>query len=249
VLLCVAGVLAGSARAADPFEIQVYDGTANPPGVFGLELHTNYVASGLKTATAPLLPADRQLHLTLEPSYGLLEILELGGYLQGVRRSDGSYDFGGAKLRAKLVAPSVAEHLRLGVNFEVSLLPRSYDPNRWGGEIRPIIAFEDDRFLLAANPILGLTFDGSAPGFEPAAMAKLKLFDTVAAGLEWYSGVGTLAGLLPLREQEQYLYEAVDLIGFKRFELNFGVGEGLTAGSNPLVIKLILGWTFESAGR
>jgi hypothetical protein len=34
------------ASAVDPFEIQVYDGTANAPGVPGLELHLNNVSVG-----------------------------------------------------------------------------------------------------------------------------------------------------------------------------------------------------------
>jgi hypothetical protein len=47
---------AHDAAAVDEFEIQVYDGTANPPGVPGLELHVNRVLDGLKTAPPPELP-------------------------------------------------------------------------------------------------------------------------------------------------------------------------------------------------
>src|SRR5690349_18649156 len=37
---------ASTARAGDAFEIQVYDGTANPVGVPGVELHLNEWATG-----------------------------------------------------------------------------------------------------------------------------------------------------------------------------------------------------------
>src|SRR5579862_9295369 len=37
LLALAIGVAPRPARAGDPFEIQVYDGTANTPGVFGLE--------------------------------------------------------------------------------------------------------------------------------------------------------------------------------------------------------------------
>ena len=43
-------VFPARARAVDPFEIQVYDGTADAPGVPGLELHLNTVASGRTVA-------------------------------------------------------------------------------------------------------------------------------------------------------------------------------------------------------
>ncbi|HEY1535285.1 MAG TPA: hypothetical protein VGF76_14760, partial [Polyangiaceae bacterium] len=70
------------ARAVDPFEIQVYDGTANAPGAPGLELHLNTVPDGRKTAQPPELAPNHQTHLTLEPSLGIEPWWELGGYLQ-----------------------------------------------------------------------------------------------------------------------------------------------------------------------
>src|SRR4051812_6941452 len=70
------------ARAVDPFEIQVYDGTANPRGAPGLELHVNHVASGRKTAAPPELPPHGQSHFTLEPSFGVAPWCELGAYFQ-----------------------------------------------------------------------------------------------------------------------------------------------------------------------
>jgi hypothetical protein len=59
-LLVGVGLAVGprQALAIDPFEIQVYDGTANAPGVPGLELHVNNVFSGAQTtAPGPELPA------------------------------------------------------------------------------------------------------------------------------------------------------------------------------------------------
>ena len=62
----------GHARAVDPFEIQVYDGTASAPGTPGLELHANSVLRGQRSAPPPEAPSHHQTHLTLEPSFGLL---------------------------------------------------------------------------------------------------------------------------------------------------------------------------------
>src|SRR5439155_11727281 len=71
---------AAPARAADPFEIQVYDGTANAPRRFGLELHLNGYAAGPPAQGPPVLGLRRQLHATLEPSFGLFPWWEIGAY-------------------------------------------------------------------------------------------------------------------------------------------------------------------------
>src|ERR1700742_1445720 len=115
--VAVAGAVSSAARpahAVDPFEIQVYDGTANAPGVFGLELHLNHVATGYGTATPPEIPLRGQTHATLEPSFGLFPWWEVGCYLQSALRADGHVDYAGAKLRSKFVTPpSLLGHLRL----------------------------------------------------------------------------------------------------------------------------------------
>jgi hypothetical protein len=128
------------------------------------------------------------------------------------------------KLRTKLAAPLGA--FRAGVNFELSRIPHE----SWGGEIRPILAFEDERFLFAVNPIVSFP-----AAFEPAGMAKLKL-GTVGLGLEYYATVS--------QPREQYLFEAADLFGIKDVEVNAAVGEGFGAASGQLVFKTIFGYAF-----
>src|SRR5271169_3442576 len=99
-------LLATQASAVDPFEIQVYDGTANPPGVFGLELHVNTVPIGLLTSPSPPeYPQNHETHFTLEPSLGLFSWWELGGYFQTALRGDQAFDYAGVKLRNKFVTP------------------------------------------------------------------------------------------------------------------------------------------------
>src|SRR5260370_29080030 len=127
-----------TAGAGDNVEIQVYDGTANRPGVPGLELHLNDWATGHRASTPPELPLHGQFHATLEPSLGLLPFWELGAYLQWALREDGAFDWAGAKLRSKFVTtPEWHARWRLGVNVELDYLPEAYDRDRWGTEIRP----------------------------------------------------------------------------------------------------------------
>ena len=234
------------ARAVDPFEIQVYDGTANDPRQAGIELHLNTVARGVRTAEPPVLAPDHQSHATLEPSFGMTPWWELGGYLQTTHRSDGHFDYSGVKVRSKFVTPPKwHEHLRLGVNFEISALPSAYDPQRIGGEIRPIVAWEDDQWLFACNPIVEVPFGASdGPAFAPALLAVRKIADVVSVGLEYYADLGPFAHFDALHAQQHYLYEVANLISIEDLELNVGVGEGFTDASNGLVFKVILGHTF-----
>lgn len=247
-LLLASGLYARTSAAIDPFEIQVYDGTANAPGVPGLELHLNRVLIGLRSSEPPELPPHNQTHLTFEPSLGVLPWCELGGYFQSTLRADGQLDYSGVKLRSKFVVPEgTFAHLRLGLNLELSALPERYEAGRWGAEVRPILAWEDPVWLLALNPILGLDFSdpGAGPDLEPAAMAKLKYAEVFAIGLEYYASLGTLAHLDAVSEQRHYLYEVIDLLAVPHFELNMGLGEGLTKTSNDLTAKLIVGYAWE----
>jgi hypothetical protein len=243
-------VEAGTAAATDPFEIQVYDGTANPPGVAGLELHINSVPVGLTTAPSPQYPANAQTHFTFEPSLGLFPWWELGGYFQMALRGDQAFDYAGIKLRNKLVTPpTFSPRWRLGLNIEFSLLPDTYDRGRWANELRPILAWENAHVALALNPIVDTSLRGpdasAGPTFEPCFSAAYKVHEMVSFGIEYYSNLGPFSRFLPWRQQEQYLFEVVNLLSVPHLELNAGVGEGLTDGSNRLVLKTILGYTWE----
>jgi hypothetical protein len=242
------------ARAGDVFEIQVYDGTANPVGIYGLELHLNDWASGHRDATPPEAPLHGQFHATLEPSFGLTPFWELGAYFQTVLRADdGAFDWAGAKLRSKFVTPPRWDaHWRLGVNVELAYLPAAYDKDRWGSEIRPIAAWHSDAWLFALNPILDQSLAGSGASDGPSFQPALKVARTIgpaALGFEYYGTLGPLASPLPWRQEEHYVFETFDLVGLPRLELNVGVGEGLTAASAGIVVKAIVGYTFEPPPR
>jgi hypothetical protein len=253
-IIWVALLVARPARAVDPFEIQVYDGSADPPGVPGLELHLNTVPIGRKFAEPPELPADGQSHFTLEPSLGILPWWEVGAYLQTALRGDGAFTYAGTKLRSKFVTPPGYDpHWRFGVNLEVSVLPEAYDRDRWGTEVRPIIAWENELWHFALNPILDTSLAGpgsrDGPSFEPAVMATIKIDQKVDVGIEYYANIGPVVRPAAWSEQEHYVFEAFDLLSVERFELNAGIGEGFGAGSNSLVLKVIVGYAWEKDGR
>jgi hypothetical protein len=251
ILVVVAGILVATsdAWAVDPFEIQVYDGTVNPPGTPGIELHVNSVISGRREAVPPELPPNHQTHFTVEPSIGIRDWWEVGGYLQTTLRADGTFDYAGDKLRTKLVWPARGDSpFRWGVNLEVSRLPEQYDRNRWGGEIRPIATWTSrgGNIFASFNPIVDLSLAGPGsdemPSFQPAATTCYVIDGVMSAGLEYYADLGPIGRWLPASAQEHYVFEVINVLDWKHVELNFGAGEGLTQASNRFVGKMILGF-------
>jgi hypothetical protein len=228
-------------RHMDAFEIQVYDGTADAQRAIGLELHVNGVVRGSRELpAAPELPLAHQAHFTLEPSYGLFDWWELGGYLQTAITPDGVFRYGGTKLRSKFVTPpKFHAHLRFGLNIELAYLPPEFDAHEWGMEFRPIAAWENEHWLFAINPIVGISFGNPTPAsFEPAALAVYKFGERVSLGFEYYGTIGD--------KNEHYVFEVVNVLAIEHFELNIGFGEGLTSASSPFIAKMILGYTWES---
>jgi hypothetical protein len=248
-------VAPGAALGLDRFEIQVYQADIDDPGQVSLEVHTNYTARGAREATfAGEIPPHRTGRVTLEPALGVTSWLELGAYLQGFAAPGSGVRFGGAKLRAKLVAPPpLGERTFLGLNLEVGRAPSELDPVGWGSEVRPFLGYDDGVFLVAVNPILGFALSGSdafRPDFEPAAKVALNTQLGFAVGVEWYAELGFVNDLQPLSEQAHYLFGVVDLVPRRgspasRWELNLAIGGGFGGTADQqLIVKTILGTAF-----
>ena len=84
--------------------------------------------------------------------------------------------------------------------------------------------------------------------FEPATQLLFVFPGVASVGLEHYADFGDFSRSA-LREQQQYLFEVVNVLAIRDFELNAGVGEGLTSASNAFVAKAILGYTFQRRRR
>lgn len=234
------------ALAVDPFEIQVYDGSTNEAGVASLELHVNYDHAPHRPVDPPELPWHRQAHFTFEPALGVTSFWEIGAYVQLAARLDDTFYWGGAKLRSKLATPAGWDpHWTLGMNFEVAALPSLFDADRYGAELRPIVAWEARYFHVALNPNVEVSFAGQGlrdgPAFSPGAAAYFRIPDIAELGVEYYGGLGPVKHVPRLAEQEHYLFGAANLLALEGWELNAGVGAGLTAGSNDLIVKAIVG--------
>jgi len=244
----VLAVALALALAVDPFEIQVYQAEANPAGKPGIELHVNDVAAGVKTMNGPELAPDGQTHFTLEPSYGVTDWWELGAYLQTAIAA-GEFRYAGVKLRSKFIAPGPPTGLRVGINFELSWLPEQFEAGRYGAEVRPIIHWSSEHWVISVNPIVGLSFSrggaNTGPTLEPCAQLLKVIPGKAQMGLEYYGDWGPIARLLPFEQAQHYVFEVVNVIALRGVELNLGIGEGLTKASNPVVFKVIAGYSWE----
>jgi len=256
LLLACSAFVASVARAQDRFEIQVYDSDINPPLKASLELHANYTVVGYGTpAYDGETPTDRAARFTFEPAFGVTEYLEVGGYLQTVAAPGYGFKYAGVKLRAMGVVPRrLSGAFDLGLNLEISCVPRAAEKDTWGTELRPVLGWRSKWIGIWLNPIVDWSLSGAAkwrPEFMPSARVSVNTQQGFAVGLEYYTGLGAFAdGMLPAREQTHLLVAAFDLAPPEGAEpspwsVNLGLGKGLTDGTpQQWIMKAIIGRSF-----
>ena len=245
-LALVLGVASTQARAVD--EIQVYNAEINLPRQFSLQLHGNYIARGIAEADFPggLVPAG-SFNGTPEFAYGLFDWWEVGAYLPYAVEPGPRPWWGGAKLRTLFVSPHAGERrFFYGLNIEVSWATEKFSPDAWGSEVRPIIGWRGRHAEFILNPIVDVPLSGDtrAAVFAPATRLAWIATPAWAFGLEHYAELGPLRHFLPGGGQQQELYAVVDRSAAS-FDVDFGVGHGLTAASNDWTVKFILSWSFR----
>ena len=256
--LALLGAVLGGARvlAMDRFEIQVYQGEHNEPGQASVELHSNYTLHGRQEPDyAGETVPHRAWHFTLEPAMGVTDWLELGAYLQTQLSPAQGAEFGGWKLRSKLIAPERwGLPIVLGINVELGRVPRSVEEEGWANEFRPILGMELGRWAFTFNPLFGFALTGpeaGKPDFEPAGKIRWNSNLGFAVGIEHYSALGRFdQGFASVRQQEHLTFVALDLEPREgeppsAWELNLGVGRSLTATTpQRWIVKMILGRAF-----
>ena len=245
VLAWVVGLAAGfapaAARAVD--EIQVYNAEIAEPGQWTIQQHFNDAINGRKEPdfSGGLVP-NHALNGTPELAWGVNEWWEMGWYAPFAFDQDGRFFSDGFKWRNLFVSPDAAKReFFYGINFELSYATPPFSQTKYNLEIRPIIGVRKNGYEFIVNPIVDLGFgnDGEAD-FAPAARFAHNLKGDLWVGLEYYSDLGQIGNFLPLAEQQHNIYGVVDFkIG--RFDVDFGVGYGLTGGSDQWMTKLIIG--------
>ena len=249
-IVAFGAVLAALAPARATDEIQVYNAEIAAVGQWTVQQHLNYTVSGKNQPDFPGgLVANRSLQGTPEFAYGVTDFWELGLYLPFAVDQNGAFLSNGAKLRTLFVVPNADKrNFFYGMNFELSYLAPRFSQQRWGLEIRPIVGVRNDAWEFIVNPIVDFSFGtGGETTFAPAARLARNLGNDVFVGVEYYTDLGPIDRFLPLQEQSHQLFLVSD---FKlgAFDVDVGVGYGLTGASDKWVTKAIFGYAFPVDG-
>ncbi|TMH90261.1 MAG: hypothetical protein E6H44_07210 [Betaproteobacteria bacterium] len=226
------------AYGALPDEIQVYTDDINAPGERGIELHVNATPSGRSRPDyAGEVTPYHGLRITPELSWGLVPDVDWGLYLPFVRSGDGTEYFAGPRFRLKWMPLRSKPGYFAGVNVELSFVERRFEEARRTAEIRPIVGYRNDDWLLSFNPIVGTDLAGPQKGvltFAPAFKIARSAGGGYALGAEYYAELGRLSHFAPGSEQSHILYFVLDTQ-----TVNFGVGRGLNGASDRWTVKAI----------
>lgn len=252
VVLLFGACLAFSPRASaqDNYEIQVYSYELVDPGHTMVELHSNFTIDGSKTIEDGLYPTNHAEHETIEVTHGFTDWLEVGFYIFTSERNGLGVQWVGDHIRPRVAIPKKWKWpVGLSLSNEVGYQRRSFSPDTWTWEMRPIIDKQLGRWYLDFNP----TFDKSIHGetqsqgfvFSPNFKFSYDFTKKITGGLEYYGSVGPATDFLPARLQEHQIFPAIDLNVSPKWEINFGLGVGLTASTDHLIAKMILGYRFD----
>lgn len=235
------------AKATD--EIQVYNAAIAAVGQFTIQQHLNYIPLGLKEPPFPGgLVSNHSLNGTPEFAYGVTDWWELGLYFPFAVENQ-QFLSNAFKVRTLFVSPHADQRdFFYGINLEFSNTTPKFAQTRFAMEIRPIIGVRNTDWEFIVNPILDAGFGKLGElDFAPAARLARKLAPDTYLGLEYYSDLGEIGNFLKLADQQHTLFLVTD---FKAgvFDVDFGVGYGLTPGSDRWVVKTIISYAFPVPG-
>jgi hypothetical protein len=242
---------APSARAQDNYEIQVYGSETVAPRTTMVELHSNYTIDGSKQVIDGVQPTNHAWHETVEITHGFNAWFETGFYLFTSIQSSGSWYWVGDHIRPRARVPA-SWHWPVGasLSMEIGYQRPSFSSDTWTLELRPIIDKELGHWYLSFNPTLDRSLAGANAGkgfeFSPNFKFSYHVSRTVDAGLEYYGALGPITGFDSLENQQHQIVPAIDLNVSPDWELNFGVGIGVTHSTDHLLVKMILGRRFKA---
>lgn len=246
-IYCTLGIAAPRLiDAQNLFEVQVFPDENLAPRETQIEIHTVAMPSGTRLPDGTLDPSAH-LHLSTELSHGWSDVFETGLFIEtSPGRGDRHAAFTGWHIRPKIRLPrwqSVPWHISFG--FEYAFLKEPGDVAfRQAVAITPIVEHHHEAFELSINPGIEIPVKGagagSPPTFTPSAKAAVKVAQSTWASLEYYAETGSIKHFEPLADQHHIVMPAVDLRTAVGWDVNVGIGRGLTGASEHWVVKSIV---------
>ncbi|PYT18140.1 MAG: hypothetical protein DMG59_05225 [Acidobacteria bacterium] len=235
--------------AQENYEIQVYPSETVKSKATMVELHSNFTFQGNKQTIDGVLPTEHAWHETVEITHGFTNWFETGWYIFTSARAGDGWQWVGDHIRPRIRVPEEWKWpVGVSLSSEFGYQRKSFSADTWTLEIRPIIDKEIGRWYLSFNPTFDRSFHGpnSDRGFEFSPNFKIGYDFTkkINGGVEYYGAFGPVGNFDPLREQQQQILPAIDLNLSPKWEFNFGVGVGVTQGTDHLLVKMIVGYRF-----
>jgi hypothetical protein len=249
VLLVALGCALAPATSYGFDEIQVYNAEIADVGQWTVQQHLNYAFAAPKEPPFPGgFPPDHALNGTPEFAYGVTKWFELGWYLP-FAASDNRFLSNGGKIRTLFAVPNAAgRNFFYGINFEFAYGAPPFAQSLFNIEARPIIGVRNKEWEFIVNPIVDFaTGRYGEADFVPAARIARKLDKDFYIGIEYYGDYGKIGNFAPPSQQQQLLFAVTDFkLGV--FDIDLGLGFGLTSGSDQMIIKTIIGYAFPVPG-
>jgi hypothetical protein len=249
-LLTGVAALSSPVRAQDNYEIQVYGYDTVEPHHTMVELHSNFTFQGAKTTEDGLLPTNHQFHETLEITHGFTDWFETGFYVFTSSKNGQGVQWVGDHIRPRFRVPKTW-HWPVGVSLsqEIGYQRRQFSTDTWTYELRPIVDKQLGRWYLSCNP----AFDKSLHGqnvhqgitFSPNFKFSYDFTKKITGGFEYYGSLGPTTDFVQINQQQHQIIPTIDLNVSPRWEINFGVGVGVTRATDHLLAKMILGYRFD----
>lgn len=239
-----------AAHAQDNYEIQVYGSDTVPAGSTMFEIHSNFTVDGSKMVVDGMLPTNHAEHETLEITQGFSDWFETGFYVFTSIQPGEGWQWVGDHIRPRFRIPA-KWHWPVGVSLsnEIGYQRAAYSPDTWTWEIRPIVDKTIGRWYLAFNPAMDRSWHGPSVNkgveFSPNAKFSYDFTKKISGGIEYYAAWGPITGFDPLHDQQQQIVPAIDLNLGPDWEFNAGLGVGVTAGTDHLIVKCIVGRRFS----
>jgi hypothetical protein len=224
---------------AAPGDFRVLTNELTAKGEFAAELQSSIARPRGESGQA----APRAVQGLAEFSYGLSQHWELSLQLPASRVS-GTTHCNGASIELTYIAPHDHESgIYWGGRVEFGRSSLIGEQATRETEWRPILGYQrgDWHAVLNAGMAAALTGEARQLNLEPSVKLAYRAARAVSVGVEYYLGAGPLAHPWP-RGQRQELGLLVLDAKVGEFDVNFGVGKGLTAGSDRAVLKLLLSW-------
>ena len=241
---------AAPVHAQGNYEIQVYGADLVESGHTMVELHSNFTFEGSKSTTDGTYPTNHQLHETIEITHGFTDWFETGFYIFTSAKSGEGWQWVGDHIRPRFTVPK-KWNWPVGVSLsqEIGYQRAKFFADTWTYELRPIVDKQIGRWYLAFNPALDRSLHGASVCegfvFSPNVKISYDFTSKVTGGFEYYGSLGPITGFDPVAQQQQQIFPTLDLNLSPKWEINMGVGVGVTRSTDHLIAKMILGYRFD----